>query len=122
MGGRSTTSPASTAIYDHVLGLGLRPIVELSFMPRDLASDPSKTVFDYGAIVSPPRDWDRWEALVRDLTAHLVDRYGLDEVRRWGFEVWNEANLDVFWSGHARGVPAPVRRQRARRQGGRRGS
>lgn len=86
-------------VYDHVLGLGLRPIVELSFMPRDLASDPDKTVFEYGAIVSPPRDWDRWEELVRDLTAHLVDRYGRDEVRRWAFEVWNEANLDVFWSG-----------------------
>ena len=86
-------------VYDRVLALGLRPIVELSFMPRDLASDPSKTVFDYGAIVSPPRDWDRWEDLVRELTAHLVDRYGRDEVRRWAFEVWNEANLDVFWSG-----------------------
>ena len=86
-------------VYDHVLELGLRPIVELSFMPRDLASDPDKTVFEYRAIVSPPRDWDRWEELVRDLTAHLVDRYGSDEVRRWAFEVWNEANLDVFWSG-----------------------
>ena len=86
-------------VYDHVLGIGLRPIVELSFMPRDLASDPDKTVFEYGAIVSPPRDWDRWEELVRDLTAHLVNRYGRDEVRRWAFEVWNEANLDVFWSG-----------------------
>lgn len=86
-------------IYDHVLGLGLFPIVELGFMPADLASDPSKTVFDYRAIISPPRDWDRWETLVRELTAHLVDRYGLDEVRRWAFEVWNEANLEVFWSG-----------------------
>lgn len=86
-------------IYDRILSLGLRPVVELSFMPRDLASDPSKTVFDYGAIVSPPRDWDRWELLVRELAAHLVDRYGRDEVRSWAFEVWNEANLDVFWSG-----------------------
>ena len=86
-------------IYDRVLALGLRPIVELSFMPRDLASDPSKTVFDYEAIVSPPRDWDRWGALVHDLAAHLVDRYGLDEARQWAFEVWNEANLEVFWSG-----------------------
>jgi xylan 1,4-beta-xylosidase len=86
-------------VYDRVLELGLRPIVELSFMPRDLASDPSKTVFDYGAIVSPPKDWDRWESLVRELTLHLVDRYGRDELRRWAFEVWNEANLDVFWSG-----------------------
>jgi xylan 1,4-beta-xylosidase len=86
-------------IYDRVLGLGLRPIVELSFMPRDLASDPSKTVFDYGAIVSPPKDWDRWASLIAELTSHLVEHFGRDEVRRWAFEVWNEANLDVFWSG-----------------------
>lgn len=87
-------------VYDAVLACGLRPVVELSFMPHDLAADPSTTVFDYRAIVSPPHDWDRWYALVRDLTAHLVQRYGLAEVREnWSFEVWNEANLEVFWSG-----------------------
>ena len=86
-------------IYDHLLDMGLRPIVEIGFMPRDLASDPSKTVFEYDAIISPPRDWDRWAVLVADLVSHLVDRYGRDEVRTWGFEVWNEANLEVFWSG-----------------------
>ncbi|WP_235518703.1 xylan 1,4-beta-xylosidase [Cellulomonas sp. Leaf334] len=88
------------ATYDALLALGLRPVVELSYMPRDLASDPDVTVFDYGAIVSPPKDWDRWAALVTDLVGHLVQRYGLDEVRdRWSFEVWNEPNLEVFWSG-----------------------
>lgn len=88
------------AMYDRLLSLGLRPVVELSFMPRDLASDLTSKVFDYGAIVSPPKDWDRWEALVRELTGHLVGRYGIDEVRRhWAFEVWNEPNLEVFWSG-----------------------
>ena len=86
-------------IYDRVLELGLRPIVEVSFMPRDLARDPDETVFHYGAIISPPKDWDRWEQLVGDLAAHLVERYGRDEVRTWGFEIWNEANLEVFWSG-----------------------
>jgi xylan 1,4-beta-xylosidase len=86
-------------IYDRLLEIGVHPVVEVSYMPRDLASDPGKTVFHYGAIVSPPKDWDRWAALVGDLTAHLVERYGLDEVRTWGFEIWNEANLDVFWSG-----------------------
>jgi len=87
-------------VYDQVLELGLRPVVELSYMPHDLAADPSKTVFDYRAIVSPPKDWDRWYDLVRALTAHLVERYGLEEVREhWSFEVWNEANLEVFWSG-----------------------
>ena len=86
-------------IYDRVLQIGLRPIVEISFMPRDLARDPDKTVFMYRGIISPPKDWTRWETLVADLTAHLVDRYGREEVRTWGFEVWNEANLEVFWSG-----------------------
>ncbi len=86
-------------VYDKVLELGLRPVVELSFMPRDLARDPSKTVFEYRAIVSPPKDWERWEDLIRDLVGHLIGRYGAAEVRRWQFEVWNEANLEVFWSG-----------------------
>ncbi len=87
-------------VYDHLRELDLYPVVELSFMPRDLASDPDKTVFDYAAIVSPPKDWERWYDLIRDLTQHLVDRYGLEEVvEHWSFEVWNEANLEVFWSG-----------------------
>ncbi len=84
-------------IYDAVLDIGLAPVVELGFMPRDLAADPGATVFDYRAIVSPPRDWDRWHDLVADFVAHLLDRYG-DRVLQWDFEVWNEANLDVFWS------------------------
>ncbi len=87
------------AVYDRLLELGLRPVVELSFMPADLASDPTKTVFDYRAIVSPPKDWGRWSNLIRALVAHLIDRYGFEEVRHWPFEVWNEANLEVFWSG-----------------------
>ncbi len=87
------------AIYDKLLAIGLRPVVELGFMPRDLASDPSKTVFAYGAIISPPKSYERWHDLVRELVRHLVERYGLDEVLTWDFEVWNEANLEVFWSG-----------------------
>jgi xylan 1,4-beta-xylosidase len=87
-------------VYDQLMEIGLRPIVELSFMPRDLASYPGKTVFSYGAIISPPKDWDRWADLVRDLAVHLSERYGRDEVvSRWAFEVWNEPNLEVFWSG-----------------------
>jgi xylan 1,4-beta-xylosidase len=86
-------------IYDRLLGIGLRPVVELGFMPRDLALDPSRTVFAYGAIISPPKDYSRWASLVRRLVEHLVDRYSLEEVLTWDFEVWNEANLEVFWSG-----------------------
>jgi xylan 1,4-beta-xylosidase len=87
------------AIYDKLLEIGLRPVVELGFMPRELAADPSKTVFEYGAIISPPQSYDAWGDLIRALVEHLVLRYGLDEVLNWDFEVWNEANLEVFWSG-----------------------
>ncbi len=87
-------------VYDEIMSFGMRPIVELSFMPRDLASDTTKTVFEYRAIISPPKDYDRWGDLIQAFTAHVVDRYGLEEVRdNWAFEVWNEANLEVFWSG-----------------------
>jgi len=86
-------------VFDRVLETGLRPVVELSFMPRDLASDVEATVFGYAGIISPPRDIGRWTDLVRDLVAYLADRYGHDEVRHWAFEVWNEANLRLFWSG-----------------------
>jgi xylan 1,4-beta-xylosidase len=67
-------------------------------MPHDLARDPERTVFDYRGIISPPRDMDRWAALVTALVRHLEERFGRDEVRRWPFEVWNEANLRVFWA------------------------
>lgn len=85
--------------YDKLLELGLRPVVEVSFMPHDLATDPDATIFEYRGIISPPRDWDRWGELNRRLAAHLVERYGVDEIARWGFEIWNEANLEVFWTG-----------------------
>ena len=87
------------AVLERLLATGLRPILELSFMPRDLASEPDRTVFDYRGIISPPRDHDRWAGLVRDLVGHLADRFGRDEVAEWAFEVWNEPNLQVFWSG-----------------------
>ena len=85
--------------YDRLLELGLRPVVEVSFMPHDLATDPEATIFEYRGIISPPRDWARWGELNRRLAAHLVERYGVDEISRWGFEIWNEANLEVFWTG-----------------------
>jgi xylan 1,4-beta-xylosidase len=86
-------------IYDQVLALGIRPVVELGFMPAALARDPAETVFGYRGIISPPSDWAEWHDLVHALATHLVERYGIDEVARWSFEVWNEPNLVVFWSG-----------------------
>ncbi|MFI2211423.1 glycoside hydrolase [Streptomyces sp. NPDC020141] len=86
-------------VYDRFLATGLKPVVELSFMPKELAADPDYTVFDYKALVSTPADWERWGDLCRELTVHLQERYGRDEVAGWEFEVWNEANLEVFWNG-----------------------
>lgn len=85
-------------IYDYVLGLGMRPIVELSFMPWTLASG-DKTAFHYGAHVTPPKSYADWATLIRKLVGHWVARYGLAEVRQWYFEVWNEPNLTAFWTG-----------------------
>jgi xylan 1,4-beta-xylosidase len=87
------------AIYDQVLALGLRPVVELSFMPAALARDPRQTVFAYRGVISPPADWAEWRHLVGELTRHLIRRYGAVEVAQWAFEVWNEPNLAVFWPG-----------------------
>ena len=85
-------------IFDFLLSIGMKPFVELSFMPSALASG-DKTVFHYRANVSPPKDYAQWATLIRKLVAHWVERYGLSEVRQWFFEVWNEPNLDAFWSG-----------------------
>jgi xylan 1,4-beta-xylosidase len=88
-------------IYDGLLANGVRPFVELSFMPNKLAAKNSLQAFWYHPNVSPPKDWDRWDALITAFVHHLVDRYGVDEVSQWYFEVWNEPNLD-FWAGEPR--------------------
>jgi xylan 1,4-beta-xylosidase len=85
-------------VYDALLKMGLRPFVELNPMPSALASG-QQTIFDWRMNVTPPRDYREWEKLVEAFTRHCVDRYGLDEVRQWYFEVWNEPNLEGFWSG-----------------------
>ena len=85
-------------IYDGILEAGMRPFVELSFMPRALARG-DKTVFNYAGNVTPPKDPDHWADLIRRFVSELVHRYGADEVRQWHFEVWNEPNLPAFWDG-----------------------
>ena len=86
-------------IYDGLLGQGIRPFVELSFMPKKLASDPDSIhPFWYHPNVTPPRDYAQWDAMIAAFAQHLVDRYGIDEVSHWDFEVWNEPNID-FWRG-----------------------
>jgi xylan 1,4-beta-xylosidase len=84
-------------IYDGLLANGVRPFVEISFMPNKLAAKNILHSFWYKPNISPPKDWDHWDALISAFTQHLVDRYGIDEVAQWYFEVWNEPNLD-FWA------------------------
>jgi len=85
-------------VYDGLLANGVRPFVELSFMPRKLALRDIRQSFWYRPIVSPPKDYGRWDGLIDAFARHLVQRYGIDEVSHWYFEVWNEPNLD-FWAG-----------------------
>jgi xylan 1,4-beta-xylosidase len=85
-------------IIDFLLSIGMRPFVELSFMPETLASGHT-TVFSYRGNVTPPRDYDQWAALIQKIARHWVDRYGAPEVREWFFEAWNEPNLKAFWTG-----------------------
>ncbi len=85
-------------IVDFLLSIGMRPFVELSFMPEALASGYT-TVFHYKGNVTPPKDYKQWAALMVKLVGHWVERYGREEVKEWFFEVWNEPNLPAFWKG-----------------------
>jgi xylan 1,4-beta-xylosidase len=85
-------------IYDGLLANGVKPFVELSFMPKLLAARLDYHPFWYKPIASPPADYAKWNALISAFAQHLIDRYGIDEVASWYFEVWNEPNID-FWTG-----------------------
>lgn len=88
-------------IYDGLLANGVRPFVELSFMPKKLAAQQLLHPFWYKQNISPPKDYARWDGLISALATHLIERYGIAEVSQWYFEVWNEPNLD-FWGGTPR--------------------
>jgi len=85
-------------IYDGLLANGVRPFVEISFTPKKLASQLDYHTFWYKQIVAPPKDYAKWDALISAFVQHLVDRYGVEEISKWYFEVWNEPNID-FWTG-----------------------
>jgi xylan 1,4-beta-xylosidase len=86
-------------LYDFLLSINMKPFVELSFMPKDLASG-SKTIFWWKGNVTPPKSYDKWADLIRQLVSHFQARYGQDEVKTWYFEVWNEPDLhNGFWTG-----------------------
>ena len=84
--------------FDTLLDLGIRPFVELNATPLALASG-DQTIFQWKLNVTPPRKMDEWGQLVEAFARHCVTRWGAEEVRKWYFEVWNEPNLQGFWSG-----------------------
>jgi xylan 1,4-beta-xylosidase len=84
-------------LYDFLLSIGIKPFVELGFMPSGLASG-SETIFWWRGNVTPPSDYNKWESFIAAFVQHLTERYGEDEVKTWYFEVWNEPNLSGFWA------------------------
>jgi len=85
-------------LFDRMLAKGVRPFVELGFVPKELAS-VTGTTFWWQANGSPPTDYGKWSGLVEACVSHWIARYGATEVRRWYFEVWNEPNLHGFFAG-----------------------
>lgn len=83
-------------IFDSYLELGIKPFVELGFMPEKLASG-TQTIFYWKGNTTPPKDYEKWSELIKTVIKHFVSRYGLEEVLTWPFEVWNEPNLPGFW-------------------------
>ena len=84
-------------VFDKMLELGVKPFVELSFMPLPLASSRN-SVFWYKGNTSPPARMEYWSQLITGFTQFCVKRYGITEVGKWDFECWNEPNI-AFWSG-----------------------
>lgn len=83
-------------VMDSYLELGLRPFLELGFMPEKMARG-TQTVFYWKGNTTPPRDYGAWCGMVQALLRHLIERYGETEAVQWPVEVWNEPNLCGFW-------------------------
>lgn len=88
-------------VFDAYLEAGCVPFVELGFMPEALSTAPPGTPYDTlrdGGWRYPPRDYARWQELVQALAEHCLARYGLREVSRWYWELWNEPDI-FYWAG-----------------------
>ena len=95
-------------IFDTYLARGIKPYVEIGFMPEALSTRPRPYQHDWrpgsGNLRTgwayPPKDYAKWEELVFQWVRHSVARYGADEVATWYFQTWNEANLpQYYWGG-----------------------
>jgi xylan 1,4-beta-xylosidase len=102
-------------IFDTYLERGVRPYVQIGFMPKDLSTTPEpyqhkwtpRARYDeiYTGWAYPPKDYRKWAELVFQWTKHCVEKYGRAEVESWFWEVWNESNI-----GYWRGTPEEFRK------------
>jgi xylan 1,4-beta-xylosidase len=76
-------------VMDFLLSVKLKPLIQLSFMPKVLSKDPSRTIFVNPVILSEPKDNNKWAYMITELTKHFISRYGIEEVRTWLFSFWN---------------------------------
>ncbi len=86
-------------VIDFLLSIDLKPLIELSFMPKALALYPERTIYSSPFIISPPKDLKKWHDLIVALTSHLIERYGIRTVTGWLFCVWNEPDTSVTLFG-----------------------
>jgi xylan 1,4-beta-xylosidase len=83
-------------IMDFLKNLGINPILDFNSMPGDLASGGA-TCFAYKQNITPPKDYGKWQNLIKEIVAHYNTRYGAEVMAKWRLEVWNEP--DMFFSG-----------------------
>lgn len=89
--------------FDFLVSQDIRPTVELGFMPEELASNASQTVFHYKGGSSPYRNASLFASFISGFVQLLIDRYSLETVRTWRFEVWNEPNCGFFFESNCCG-------------------
>ena len=87
---------------DFLLSIGLKPMIQLGFMPAAIAKSPEHYIFDSNMINSLPVAMETWRDLVRTFTEHLLTRYGADTVEQWPFTVWNEPDTPTTMFGFDR--------------------
>ena len=87
-----------SVVLDNVLKCGLKPFLEISFMPKALASS-DKIGLRYKNNITMPADIIKWCVFVESFIKFLVNRYGNEEIESWYFEIWNEPDLELFFDG-----------------------
>lgn len=87
------------AAYDNVLAAGMKPFVEMSFMPSRLAGKRTKGGVNDSSAKCMPKDEDAYRDFIRAFIEFLIKRYGKEEVEQWYFEVWNEPDIIAFFHG-----------------------